>query len=163
MKMKQNSRLFALAILIFISMPLLSIATSMTEKNVIDSLLLEKSELPEGYKLITKEMPITNQASSLYNEIDMYSMILNINAVDKRYQTFKSSKENGTVYYILFDGPAEKAKGFAEGLIWGTKEPNREHPDEIIVKGNLLILLSFQKDSLIKEMIKTNIDNKTKK
>jgi hypothetical protein len=161
MKMNQNSKPLALAILIFMSMPLFSIATNMTEKTVIDSLLLHKSELLEGYKLITKEMPITDQASSLYNEIDMYSMILNIKAIDKKYQTFKSSKENGTVYYILFDGSAEKAKGFAQGLIWGTKESNREHPDEII--DNLLIILSFQRDSLIKEMIKANIDNKTKK
>lgn len=134
---------------------------SIKSENVrIDSLLLVKSDLPGGYKFVDKEIPITNQASSLYNQIDMYSMILKIRATDKKYQSIKSSKDKGTAYYILFDSSADKAKGFAQGLIWGTKESNDEHPDEIIVKGKLMIVLSFNKDSNIKEIIKRKIEVK---
>jgi hypothetical protein len=163
MKMKLNLKLLGLVVLIIIAMPVIGNDSIMTKKIKIDSLLLIKADLPDGYKLIDKEIPITDQASSLYNQIDMYSMILKIKAIDKKYQSIKSSKDNGTVYYILFDGPADKAKGFAQGLVWGTKEPNSEHPDEIIVNENLLIILSFKKESKIKEIVKIKIADKIKK
>lgn len=162
--MKTGLKIFALTLLTIVTTMKSFGNDSIKSENVkIDTLLLLKSELPDGYKIIDKEIPITNQASSLYNQIDMYSMILKIKATDKRYQSIKSSRDKGTVYYILFDSSADKAEGFAQGLVWGSKEPNDEHPDEIIVKDNLMIILSFNKDSKIKELIKKKIEDKTKK
>ena len=123
----------------------------------INDFLLLSSDLPQYYKLITKEVPVSQQASSLYNKIDLYSEVLGVNPIDKWFQSFESSNDSGTVYYILFDDVAKEALPFSEGLIWGESYPSKEHPDEIFTNGNMLIVLSFKGDSKIKEIIKSKI------
>ncbi|MFZ9848043.1 MAG: hypothetical protein ACO3EE_07830 [Flavobacteriales bacterium] len=72
----------------------------------------------------------------------------------KKFQTIESSGEIGSVLYFEFDGPADKTLGFIRGLMWGGDKPSVAHPEEILAKGNVLIILSFPyKGDLSKKMI----------
>lgn len=121
------------------------------------TLMLVKSDLPNDYTLFDYEIPYNIKASSLYNKIELYSKFLKIKLIEKKCQSIKSPKEKGTVYLFLFIDSVDKAKIFAQDYIWEAKHPSNEHPDEIIVKGNTLIVLSFAKNSIIKDLVKLKI------
>ncbi len=124
----------------------------------IDStLMLVKSDLPTDYILLDYDISYDIKASSLYNKIELYSKFLKIKVLEKKCQSIKSPNEKGTVYFFLFNESVDKAKIFAQDYIWEAKHPNNEHPDEIIVKGNTLIVLSFSKNSIIKDLVKLKI------
>ncbi len=155
--MRQTNKLILFGLIIISTAINSKIFANDFDKSVIDSILLKTSDLPDGYKLTDKDLAITPQASSLYNDLSMYTMMFKLTVIDKNSQSIKSSKDKGTIFIYVFKEPADKFSGFVEGYIWGTDKPNDEHPDEIITKDNLMIVLSFKKDSKIKELYKAKI------
>jgi hypothetical protein len=133
-----------------------SIGFSQSDK--IDSLEIKSTEVSTEYKTADKLECQSIQSKLLYENPEMYSFILG-KTVDKRFQTFEYNGKKGSILYFEFDKEADGGKGFIEGLLWGGKKPDKIHPEQIITKGNVMIILSFPyKSEIGKELVKLIAD-----
>ena len=114
----------------------------------LDSIQIKTTEISTDYKVLEKLHCQSIQSKLLYENPEMYSFILG-KTLNKRFQSFDYKGKKGSILYFEFDKDPENAKGFIEGLLWGGKKPNKDHPESIIIKGNLLIILSFPFNSEI--------------
>ena len=113
-----------------------------SQSKAIDSIQIKSTEIPAEYKPSEKLECQAIQSKLFYENPDMYSFILG-ETIDKRFQTFEYDGKKGSILYFEFDKDAENGKGFIEGLLWGGKKPNKAHPEQIITKGKIMIILSF--------------------
>ena len=121
-------------------------------------LKLMENDIPKEYKFTENNKIISIQARILYKNPDLYSMIIG-KVKNKEVQNFESSNDSGSVIYFEFEDDFS-GESFLKGLLWGqSKKPTEEHPEEILVKGNLLIIWSFVKDSKLKILSKTKVES----
>ena len=124
----------------------------------IDSLKLKDTEIPVGYSKSNKLLCVTPHADSFYNQTDLYETFLG-KVTKKEFQSFNKKGDKGSILYFEFE---EEFKGqtFLNGLLWGQEsEPTKSEPDEYFVKGNILIIWSFNLKSELKQISKTKVTN----
>jgi len=121
---------------------LLCFSMSFAQTITVDSLKIKPESISQPHTVL-KELKCQDiQSKLLYNDPSMYSFILG-NLKDKGFQTFTFSGQTGSILYFVFDKETAASKGFIEGLLWGGSKPTKEHPEEIIIYGNVLIVISF--------------------
>lgn len=144
---------------IVFSLTLLSSFRSPTNEP-FGQLFLTSEELPEGYKITDDINCKSIQASIIFEKPETYAMLIG-NVKSKSFQSFKSKKDSGSILYFEFEEPFDKT-GFLEGLLWGGGKPTSAHPEEYLVKDNLLIIWSLSKKSAIKRLSKSKIEKSWK-
>lgn len=131
----------------------LFIQTGFSQNKVLDSFEINPDELSKEYVFSNKISCQSIQAATFYNSPELYSFILG-ETLEKRFQTVKYKGKKGSILYFEFDEKAKDGEAFIQGLLLGGKKPNKKHPEEIITKGNVMIVLSFPfKSDIRKEMI----------
>ena len=113
----------------------------------IDSLKLSDKEIPEGYTLTKSNNCISIQACTFYGNPEMYGALIG-KLKSKQIQNFDSKKDKGSIMYFEFED-SFNGEGFLGGLLWGGDKPTQEHPEEYYAKGNILIIWSFKKGSIV--------------
>jgi len=113
----------------------------------IDSLKLLVKEIPEGYTLTKDNNCISIQACTFYDNPEMYGALIG-KIKSKQIQNFDSKKDKGSIMYLEFEDEF-KGDGFLGSLLWGGDKPTKEHPEEYYAKGNILVIWSFKKGSIV--------------
>jgi len=126
------------------------VSNGLGQSKAIDSLEIKTTEIPTGYKSLKKLECQAIQSKLLYENPEMYSFILG-KTLDKRFQSFEYKGKKGSILYFEFDKDADSGKSFVEGLLWGGKKPNKAHPENVITKGKVMIILSFPFNSKIQK------------
>ena len=126
----------------------------------LESIQLTAADLPEGYTLVDQSQCKSIQAVTLYKNPEIYEIIIG-KVKAKKFQSFKSKKDTGTILYFEFAEPY-KETSFLEGLLWGGDKPTKAHPEEYLVKDNLLIIWSTDQKSELKKLSKSKIENMQK-
>lgn len=140
----------------FIAFTILFLITSKLFSQSLDKLKISSEELPKEYTLTEKTQCQAIQACLFYKQTDMYSSFLG-KVKSKEIQNFENKNDNGSIMYFEFEKEF-KGEGFLKGLLWGqSDEPTKAHPEEIIVKGNILIVYSFKKESDLKKFSQDKI------
>ena len=122
---------------------LLCFSMSFGQTIIVDSLKIKPASITQEYTILKELKCQAIQSKLLYNDPSTYSFILG-NLKDKGYQSFTFEGQTGSILYFVFDKETNASKGFIEGLLWGGSKPTKEHPEEIIVYGNVLIIISYQ-------------------
>ncbi|MBL4642157.1 MAG: hypothetical protein JKY44_01060 [Flavobacteriaceae bacterium] len=130
-----------------------------SQSKAIDILEIKTDEIPSEYKISKKLECQAIQSRILYKNPGLYSFILG-ELKEKRFQTFKYKGKKGSILYFEFDKEAENGKAFIQATLWGGNRPNRAHPEKIITKGNVMIVLSFPFKSEIGETLTELISKK---
>jgi len=132
---------------------------AMSQPSVIDSLIIKSSEISEKHTFLDELKCQSIQSKILYDSPEIYEGIIG-KVLNKKFQTIEMSGEIGSILYFEFDRKADEARGFIGGLLWGGKKPNRSHPETIITKGNVMIILSFPYKSKIAKLLYELIEKK---
>jgi len=122
----------------------------------IDSLKLSENEIPTGYSLIDENSCISMQVRIFYDEPEIFESMIG-KLKDKQIQNFDNKKDKGCIMYFEFENDF-KGEDFIKGFIWGGNKPTKEHPEEIYSKGKILIIWSFNKNSLVVKESKKKIE-----
>ena len=123
----------------------------------IEKIKLTELEIPKEYKLTENSQCKSIQANLLFKNPEMYEMIYG-KIKSKEIQNFESSQDSGSILYLKFENDFEN-ENFIKGLIWGkSKKPTNGNPEEIFIKKNTVIIWSFEKESLLKELSKKKIE-----
>lgn len=123
----------------------------------IEKMKLLENEIPAEYKISEKNQCKSIQASTLFENPEMYEMIYG-KIKSKKIQNFENTKDSGSILYLEFEKNF-KGESFIQGLIWGgNKKPTNENPEEILVKDKILIIWSFNRESELKNLSKKKID-----
>ena len=125
----------------------------------IDVVEIKSSEIPTEYTSSNDLECQAIQSKLFYENPEMYSFIIG-KTINKRFQTFEYDGKKGSILYFEFDKNADEGKGFVEGLMWGGKKPNKAHPEKIITKENIMIILSFPYKSKIGKELYELIEDK---
>lgn len=90
------------------------------------------------------EYAVSLQAALHFATVDQAPRVLFKPPIRKTYQSFKCGAAKSTIYYYEYASKAdlEAARGFVEGSIWGGKSPSEEHPELIIARDNVLVVIS---------------------
>ena len=129
--------------------------TTLGYSQTFDALKLTDTDIPEGYTLTEDLKCIAIQAHLLFKNPEMYSALIG-KVKSKESQNFNNKKDSGSILFFEFENNFEK-QSFIEGLLWGGKKPSNQHPEEIFVKDNILIIWSFAQNSPLKEISKNKI------
>jgi hypothetical protein len=121
---------------------LLCFSMSFSQTITVDSLKIKPESIPNEHTVLKELKCQAIQSKLLYDDPSMYSFILG-NLKEKGFQTFKFEGQTGSILYFIFDKQTNDSKGFIEGLLWGGNKPTKEHPEEIIMYGNVLIIISY--------------------
>lgn len=121
---------------------LLCFSMSFGQTITVDSLKIKPATISNEHTVLKELQCQSIQAKLLYNDPSMYSFLIG-NLKEKGFQTFKFEGQTGSILYFIFDKETNASKGFIEGLLWGGSKPTKEHPEEIIVYGNVLIVISY--------------------
>ena len=130
-----------------------------SQKGMLDSIQIKSSEVPQEFKSLNELKCQSIQSKMLYDKPEMYGFILG-NVVDKKYQTYEYEGNEGSILFLEFDKDVEDSKAFIEGLLWGGKKPSKAHPEKILIKDKLMIILSFPYKSKIGETLTEIISKK---
>jgi hypothetical protein len=115
---------------------------SFSQTITVDSLKIKSESISEEHTVLKELQCQSIQSKLLYDNPSMYSFILG-NVKEKGYQTIKFKGQTGSILYFIFDKETSGSKGFIEGLLWGGSKPTKEHPEEIIMYGNVMIIISY--------------------
>jgi hypothetical protein len=121
----------------------------------IEELKLTNTEVPEKYRATDEMLYKSIQAGTFYEQTDMYGALIG-KVKNKTFQSYESKDDEGVIYYYEFEDKFE-GQGFLEGLLWGGKKATKAHPEEIFVKGNILVIWSFVDKSELKKISKDKI------
>lgn len=122
-----------------------------------EKIVLLENEIPKEYKITENNQCKSIQATLLFKTPEMYEMIYG-KIKSKKVQNFENPKDSGSVLYVEFEKKFE-SESFIRGLIWGeSKNPTKKNPEEIMVKNNILVIWSFDKNSRLKEISKKKVE-----
>ena|SRR5687768_10234560 len=124
-------------------------------QTAFDEFKLTEQEIPEKYKTSEEILAKSIQPKIFYNNPDLYEGILG-SVKSKGFQSFESQEDKGTVFFFEYEEKVE-GEGFLEGLLWGGTKPTKDHPEEYLIKDNILIIWSFVRKSEIKDLSKQKI------
>jgi hypothetical protein len=133
------------------------IATIISAKGQnLDSLKLTESEIPAGYTKSNELLCKTPHSLSLYQQMDMFESFLG-KLDHKDFQSFDKKGDSGSILYFQFQKEFT-GQGFLDGLLWGSdNKPSKSEPDEYYVKGNILVVWSFNYKSTLKSISKEKV------
>jgi hypothetical protein len=120
-----------------------------------DRLKLVDDEIPKEYKTTEEILSKAVQPKIFYDNPGLYENILGT-VKSKDYQSFQSKDDEGTVFFFEYESKVD-GEGFLEGLLWGGSKPTKEHPEEYLIKDNILIIWSFVKKSEIRNLSRKKI------
>jgi hypothetical protein len=151
-------RIFTLGLAFFFGLVTFSGYKYINTDIQISDLKLTSEELPTGYNIIADDRCKSIQATLFFKDYNLYSSFLPALEA-KEFQSFKGNKDEGTILYFQYktEADAQQTESFVKGLIWGGKSPSGEHPEEIIIKKNFLIIWSLDRKSKIKELSKNKV------
>lgn len=120
-----------------------------------EKLKLSDSDVPPPYRKSEELHCKSIQSKIFYENPDLYQSILGT-LKSKDFQSFESTEDEGTILFFEYE---EKVNGneFLSGLLWGGNKPTKEHPEEYLIKDNILIIWSFARKSEIKDISKQKI------
>jgi len=122
----------------------------------LDKLKISSEELPKGYTLTEETQCQAIQACLFYKQTNVYSSFLG-KVKSQDIQNFESKNDSGSIMYFEFEKDFE-GEGFLKGLLWGQSDkPTKAHPEEIIIKGKILIVYSFKQESDLKKLSQAKI------
>lgn len=121
----------------------------------IDDLKLSEKEIPADYSLVNENKCLTMQACMFYENTETFEKIVGV-LKEKRIQNFDNEKDKGSIMYFEFENDFE-GEAFLKGFIWGATSPSKEHPEGIYVKGKIVIIWNFNKNSKIAAISKNKI------
>ena len=121
---------------------LLYCSMSFGQTITVDSLKIKPETISQEHTVLKELKCQSIQSKLLYDDPSMYSFIIG-NLKEKGFQTFAFEGQTGSILYFIFDKETNASKGFIEGLLWGGSKPTKEHPEEIITYGNVLIIISY--------------------
>lgn len=111
-----------------------------------------------GKNLIAKSI----QVQYFFLRPDTYSVMLPPLA-EKDIQSIETKTGRGSVMFFRYEGEAESMKGFLTGLFYGPSgAPSADHPEEFIVRNDMLIIFCFEKNSALGSEVKKRIIEKLK-
>lgn len=122
-------------------------------------MMLVTKDLPEGYRFSDTTYIKSIQAVTFYKNPSLYAALIG-EVEDKSFQSFVGENgDKGTILYFTFKGPIT-GEGFIQGLIWGGDEPTAKHPEQIIVKGDRMVIISFARGSDMGEKAREIIEKR---
>jgi hypothetical protein len=151
----KNYLKYSLMRLILIAIILSGCAFFQANGQAFEKLKLVNTEVPEKYKETDQMLYKSIQAGLFYKQTELYESLIG-KVRSKEFQSFESKDDDGGIYYYEFEKDFEQ-EGFLEGLLWGGRKPSKDHPEEYIVKDNILIIWSFVAKSELKEISKKKI------
>lgn len=125
-----------------------------------EKIKLTENEISSEYKLTNEPQCISIQACTFYDSPDLYEAIIG-NLKSKDIQNFENKKDSGSVMYFEFEKKFEM-ESFLKGLLWGGNKATKEHPEQFLVKDNLLIIYSFPLKSNLVEVSKKKVETELK-
>jgi hypothetical protein len=128
---------------------------SVVSGQVFEKYKLLPAEIPEKYRMSEKMLCKSIQPKIFYDNPDLYQGILGT-VKSKDFQSFDSKDDQGTALFFEYENRVE-GEGFLEGLLWGGSKPTKEHPEEYLIKDNILIIWSFTKKSEVKNISRQKI------
>jgi hypothetical protein len=128
---------------------------SAASAQVFEKYKLLPAEIPAKYKASEEMLYKSIQPEIFYDNPDLYQGILG-KVKSKDFQSFDGKGDQGTVLFFEYEDKV-KGEGFLEGLLWGGSKPTKEHPEEYLIKDNILIIWSFEKKSEIKNISRQKI------
>jgi len=119
----------------------------------LEDVKLDPKALAPACSPIKGEFAISLQAALHYATVEKAPRVLFKPPIRKTYQSFKCGAAKSTIYYYEYESQAslEAARGFVEGSIWGGKAPSEEHPELIIARDNVLVVISSRDPGPFKE------------
>ncbi len=135
---------------LFYSITFLFLISTNLFSQSLEKLKLSAEELPEEYRLTEETQCKSIHPCLFYKQSDLYSSIVG-KIKSKKIQNFVSEKDSGSIMYFEFEKEFEGEK-FLKGLLWGSDQPSKLHPEELIAKGKILVIYSFDKDSGLKKL-----------
>ncbi|MBS0645299.1 MAG: hypothetical protein JSR97_01740 [Verrucomicrobia bacterium] len=143
---------------IILAVTILTLISTLSFGQTIDSLKLSDTEIPSDYSRPSKILCKTAHSASFYEQTDVYSTFLGT-IVKKDFQSFDKKGDKGSILYFEFEKDFT-GEAFLNGLLWGQPgKPTKQKPDEYYAKGKFLIIWSFDLDSEIKMLSKTKVQS----
>lgn len=131
-----------------------------TSAQKFEKIKLTENEIPTEYKLTNEPQCISIQACTFYENPDMYEILIG-KLKSKDIQNFENNKDSGSIMYFEFKKKFEM-ESFLKGLLWGGNKPTGEHPEQIFVKDQILIIYSFPLKSSLVEVSKKKVETELK-
>jgi hypothetical protein len=119
----------------------------------LEDVKLDPKVLAPGCSPIKGEHPVSIQAATHYATVEKAPAVLFKPPRRKAYQSFKCASAKSTIYYYEYASVADldAARGFTEGTIWGGEGPSAEHPELIIARDNVLVVISSRDPGIYKK------------
>jgi tetratricopeptide (TPR) repeat protein len=138
----------------------------------IDAVLVKPDELPETIRLVEGMPCVSPQPRTYYEMFDPEKragdrpgpdLLKALEPRAKRFQALAAEKGvPGSVFLFEFaDADLELARGFFPSYLWGERASrSTKHPEELIVHGNLVWILSFPRGDPAAEWYKERLRKK---
>jgi len=166
----------ALLAILAAAAPLAAQAPGKSEEPVpltIDAILVKAAELPTSIKFV-EGMPCASRQPRSYFETpdpeklmggqSMPAILKSIFPIPKRKkcQSFAAEKgAAGSVFLFEYaEADIDNARAFLPAYLWGDRGRSREHPEELIVHGDLVWILSFPRGDPAAEWYKERLRKK---
>lgn len=121
----------------------------------IETVMIEPAELGAQCKSVNGEFAVSMQASTHYS-MAKDKALLGAPPEKTMYQSFDCRGRKSTIYYYQYRTKKDRkrAQAFAKGLIWGGDGPSRLHPELILAKDNVLIVISSKDPKTFKQRLR---------
>ncbi len=119
----------------------------------LDNVKLDPKAVAPACTAIDGEHAVSIQAATHYATVEKAPAILFKPPTRKAYQSFECGGVKSTIYFYEYASKADldAARGFTEGQIWGGKGPTAEHPEIIIARDNVLVIISSRDPSVFRK------------
>ncbi len=99
----------------------------------------------------------TFQVRTYFSNPEIYDQLLPPLAA-KSVQSIEGNGEKGSVLCFKYRGSIEAYRGFFTGLFYGAdRGPSQEHPEEMVISNDTMVVFCFGKQSALKEQVKSVI------
>ncbi len=132
------------------------VSVSFTEKSpaALSHLRLQPSDLGGRCAIGETLYCTTFQVRAYFSNPEIYDRMLPPLA-EKSVQSIEGSGEKGSVICFRYRGSIEAYRGFFTGLFYGDdRGPSQEHPEEMVIRGDTMVVFCFQKQSALKDQVK---------
>ena len=113
----------------------------------LDGLKVRAADLPKGLELVDGARCVSVQATLLYETPAQHGILPEPKAT--LCQSFaQDGKTAGCLFAFEYATDVEEqTRKFVTGLLWGGDGPSAEHPEQMVIRGPFLIVVSFPKGS----------------
>lgn len=118
---------------------------SLLHATTIDEVKISASALGPNCRFIDGDYAVSMGARTLYEMINNSQLTALMSPPAKKlHQSVACGNDKGTVYYYEYSSTTDLdlARGFVEGLVWGKGGRSSLHPERILSKENVLLVIS---------------------